>query len=58
MNKFVDNKKDDDFLLCNCNLCWTSRQIISNLSDNIIFRNLFILFIVMFILFIVLYYLL
>lgn len=54
MSQFIDNKKhddiDDDLPLCNCNLCWTARQIITILPNNIIFRNPFVLFILMIIL--------
>lgn len=56
MNQTVDNKKNDDFenpdisdeIMCNCNLCWTVRQIILVLPDNIYFRNPFTLFIIIF----------
>lgn len=56
----IDSKKyddiyddiDDNLLLCNCNLCWTSRHIMSILSNNIIFKNIFVLFIITLILFI------
>lgn len=41
---------DDDLPLCNCNLCWISRQLMSILPNNIIFRNPFVLFIILFIL--------
>jgi hypothetical protein len=59
MEQFLDNKKNDDLnnsddeeIICNCNLCWTTKQLLLFLSNNIIFRNTFTLFAIMFSLFI------
>ena len=53
MNQIQNNKKnddlDDDEPLCYCNLCWSIRQIISMLPNNILFRNTIVAFIIMFV---------
>ena len=53
MNKIKINKmddsdddsddSDDSEILCNCNLCWTTRQIFI-LLNNLLFKNPFVLF--------------
>jgi hypothetical protein len=59
MEQFLDNKKNDDLnnsddeeIMCYCNLCWTTRQLLLFLPNNIIFRNPFTLFTIIFLLFI------
>jgi hypothetical protein len=46
----LDDDLDDDEPLCNCNLCWLTRQVISILPNSILFRNPFVVFIFIFIL--------
>ena len=58
MNQIQKNKKnddldaelDDDEPLCNCNLCWLTRQVMLILPNSILFRNPFVVFIIIFIL--------